>query len=64
MPPLFRLLREKGGVEDAELYQVFNMGIGMVMITSPSEAPSIVRSCKAAHCPAWIIFASIGRETL
>ena len=29
---LFRLLAERGGVPEAELYQVFNMGIGMTVI--------------------------------
>ena len=30
MLPIFKLIEARGGVPDAELYQVFNMGIGMV----------------------------------
>ena len=30
MLPIFQIIAEKSGVPDAELYQVFNMGIGMV----------------------------------
>ncbi len=30
VPPLFRLIQERGGIADEEMYHVFNMGIGMV----------------------------------
>jgi phosphoribosylformylglycinamidine cyclo-ligase len=36
VPPIFKLIREQGKVNEAEMYQVFNMGIGMVIIC-PSE---------------------------
>lgn len=36
-PPIFEFLREKGRVDRAEMYQVFNMGIGMVAIVSQSD---------------------------
>src|SRR5580658_4072287 len=38
MLPIFRIIEEKSGVPDAELYQVFNMGIGMVAIVSADKA--------------------------
>lgn len=34
IPPVFKLIQEKGNVEEAEMYRVFNMGIGMVLICS------------------------------
>ena len=34
MLPIFKLIQAKGGVPEAELYQVFNMGIGMVVIVA------------------------------
>ena len=34
-PALFRWLGERGGVERNEMYRVFNMGVGMVMIVPP-----------------------------
>jgi phosphoribosylformylglycinamidine cyclo-ligase len=37
VPPLFRLLCERGQVERDEAYRVFNMGIGMVLLVDPSE---------------------------
>jgi phosphoribosylformylglycinamidine cyclo-ligase len=37
VPPIFEFLREKGKVDRAEMYQVFNMGIGMVAIVSARD---------------------------
>lgn len=34
VPAIFRLIEEAGGVDPDEMYQVFNMGIGMVLIVS------------------------------
>jgi phosphoribosylformylglycinamidine cyclo-ligase len=39
VPPLFALIAEKGGVEPAEMYRVFNMGIGMVAFLPPQVDP-------------------------
>ena len=33
--PIFQLIADKGGVAEAEMYRVFNMGIGMVVVTGP-----------------------------
>jgi phosphoribosylformylglycinamidine cyclo-ligase len=43
VPQQFRFLQEKGGVDEAEMRRVFNMGIGYVLIVRPSFASSIVR---------------------
>jgi phosphoribosylaminoimidazole synthetase len=40
IPPLFALIQQRMGVSDAEMYRVFNMGIGMVVIVDPAEVPS------------------------
>ncbi len=37
VPPLFRYLQERGRVEWMEMYRVFNMGIGMVVIVAPGS---------------------------
>lgn len=34
-PPLFRFLQERGKVSSTEMYRVFNMGIGLVIIVRP-----------------------------
>jgi phosphoribosylformylglycinamidine cyclo-ligase len=37
VPWIFRAI-EKGGVEGAEMFRTFNMGIGFCVITSPEDA--------------------------
>jgi phosphoribosylformylglycinamidine cyclo-ligase len=38
VPRIFQILQQNGDVDRAEMYQVFNMGIGMVAIVSEREA--------------------------
>jgi len=55
MLPVFKIIAEKSGVPDDELYQVFNMGIGMVSIVSADKADSVLKFVKAQEHKAWII---------
>jgi phosphoribosylformylglycinamidine cyclo-ligase len=55
MLPLFRLLEAKGGVPQDELYQVFNMGIGMVAVVAADHADAALRFIRAAKHRAWLI---------
>jgi phosphoribosylformylglycinamidine cyclo-ligase/phosphoribosylamine--glycine ligase/phosphoribosylformylglycinamidine cyclo-ligase len=41
VPPLFDLIQQWGRVDDLEMYRVFNMGIGMVIITSADTAAEV-----------------------
>ena len=41
VPPLFRWLQKAGGVDEAEMYRVFNMGIGMIAIVPAADAGSM-----------------------
>ena len=41
VPPIFRLLQERGRVEEAEMYRVFNMGIGMVLVVAPDALATV-----------------------
>lgn len=43
VPALFRLIQEYGGVEEAEMRRVFNLGIGLVLIVHPDGAEELVR---------------------
>lgn len=55
MLPIFQIIEQKSGVPDEELYQVFNMGIGMVAIVSADEAAAALKFIKAQKHKAWII---------
>jgi phosphoribosylformylglycinamidine cyclo-ligase len=40
-PPIFRLIQARGRVSDAEMYQVFNMGVGFCIVTPPAAAAQV-----------------------
>jgi phosphoribosylformylglycinamidine cyclo-ligase len=47
VPPIFEVLQHNGKVDRTEMYQVFNMGIGMVVIVSAGDAEKVARLLKA-----------------
>lgn len=55
LPPIFRLLAERGRVNEREMYHVFNMGIGMVAIVAQEQAHAVLQFIRARKQPAWII---------
>jgi phosphoribosylformylglycinamidine cyclo-ligase len=46
IPPVFSFLQEQGNIADDEMYRVFNMGVGYVVICRPSFAASIVKQLR------------------
>jgi phosphoribosylformylglycinamidine cyclo-ligase len=55
MLPIFKIIEQKSRVPDAELYQVFNMGIGMVAIVANELAHDVLRFINASKHRAWMI---------
>ena len=55
MLPIFALIRERGKVPEEELYQVFNMGIGMTLVVPGGKANDILRFVRSRKQKAWII---------
>ncbi len=55
MLPIFEIIAAKSGVPDDELYQVFNMGIGMISIVSAEKANDVLKFIHAQKHKAWII---------
>jgi phosphoribosylformylglycinamidine cyclo-ligase len=55
MPPVFRWLQKLGNVVDEEMFRVFNMGVGFVVICTPTVAKSIVESMANSGVQAWTI---------
>ncbi|MBI2850013.1 MAG: phosphoribosylformylglycinamidine cyclo-ligase [Chloroflexi bacterium] len=48
-PPLFQLIQEKGNIETREMYRVFNMGIGMVLVCSPDKVGRLTKALPEAR---------------
>ncbi len=47
VPAIFRIIQAEGAVPPDEMYQVFNMGVGMVLVVSPANAPKVAQSLGA-----------------
>ena len=41
--PVFEFLQKSGNIDEMEMFRVFNMGIGMVVILSPSDVDSFLK---------------------
>ena len=48
IPPIFRLIQQRGNVDRDEMYRAFNMGIGMVLICSPDDADKVTKALPEA----------------
>ncbi|HIE17646.1 MAG TPA: phosphoribosylformylglycinamidine cyclo-ligase [Dehalococcoidia bacterium] len=48
VPAIFRLIQEQGKISEAEMYRVFNMGIGMVIICSPQQTAEVTAALPQA----------------
>ncbi|MBA3609655.1 MAG: phosphoribosylformylglycinamidine cyclo-ligase [Chthoniobacterales bacterium] len=47
VPAIFQIMQDRGRVPRAEMYQVFNMGIGMAAIVSPNDAAAVAKQLRA-----------------
>jgi len=55
IPPVFAWLQRLGDVEDAEMAQVFNMGLGLVLSVSPYYADSVSHQLRDDGLDNWQI---------
>lgn len=46
VPHLFRLIGEAGKVDREEMFRVFNMGVGMVLVVPPKEAAAVAKKLR------------------
>ena len=53
IPRLFHTLQALGSVSDEEMFRVFNMGVGMVVITRPAEAAGLLARLRTGGEAAW-----------
>jgi phosphoribosylformylglycinamidine cyclo-ligase len=55
VPPVFGWLQRLGEVEQSEMDQVFNMGVGLVLVVSPYYADSIRGQFADCGLESWTI---------
>jgi phosphoribosylformylglycinamidine cyclo-ligase len=49
--PIFSLIQKKGRVDEGEMYRVFNMGVGMLVVCSPAHVDKLLATIPEA----WVI---------
>jgi len=53
IPPIFKLIQERGHIENDEMFQVFNMGIGFCVIAEhANDVSKIIEICRKHEIPA------------
>ena len=55
VPQVFRVLADAGGIEHSEMMKVFNMGVGLILATSPEEADGVVSRLAEGDVQGWIM---------
>ncbi len=48
VPAIFKLLQEKGGIEEQMMYNTYNMGLGMVLAVDPADVDKVLEAARAA----------------
>lgn len=55
VPPLFKLIKERGNIPERDMYNTFNMGIGMCVIVPENEVEKAINLLKEAGEEAYLI---------
>lgn len=55
VPAIFRLLADKGNIEEQMMYNTYNMGIGMVLAVDPSEVEAAMAAVREAGESPYVI---------
>ena len=55
VPAIFKLMQQKGGIEEQMMYNTYNMGLGMVLAFDPSDADAAIRAIEAAGDRAFVV---------
>lgn len=55
VPAIFRLLQDKGGIEEHMMYNTYNMGIGMIAAVAPGDVDRTIEAVRAAGETCYVI---------
>lgn len=63
VPAIFKLLAEKGSIEEEMMYNTYNMGIGMVLAVDPSQVDTAMKAVReTGEIPYVIGYAEAGEK--
>ena len=60
--PIFDLIAKTGGIPEREMFNTFNMGVGMIAVVSPEDADKAVETLKANGEDAYVLGEIVGGE--
>jgi phosphoribosylformylglycinamidine cyclo-ligase len=55
VPEVFRFLADAGKVSESEMFEVFNMGIGMIAVVPPDRVESVRRAAAESDVDTWTV---------
>lgn len=55
IPPIFKLLAEKGNIPERDMFNTFNMGVGMTVVVDKADADKAIEAIKAAGEEAYVL---------
>lgn len=55
VPPIFREIQERSGINEREMFRTFNMGVGMVLILESQNATRALQMLERTGPKAWVI---------
>jgi phosphoribosylformylglycinamidine cyclo-ligase len=64
VPPIFTLIQKEGGIDEAEMYRVFNMGLGMVLVCSPEDAEAVRSELREARKVGRVVAHTAGERVI
>jgi phosphoribosylformylglycinamidine cyclo-ligase len=63
VPPIFSIIQRMGRVNDAEMFRVFNMGVGLIAIVPPCHTEAVIARSAALGDRAYRIGEIVARKT-
>ena len=55
IPPIFKLMAEKGQIEETMMYNTYNMGIGMIVAVDPADVDKTIEAIKETGDTPYVI---------
>ncbi len=49
VPAIFRLLADKGNIEEEMMYNTYNMGLGMILAVDPADVDKAMEAIRSAE---------------
>lgn len=55
VPPIFKLMAEKGNIEEQMMYNTYNMGLGMIVAVDPADVDKTMEAMRAAGDTPYVV---------